>query len=301
MEAGIAQGTPPTSEQVAFRVAPRLNAAGRVDTAELALAVFEERDPGRAADIARELSERNARRQSIESRVTKEARARILAEMNPQADRVLVLADEGWHRGVLGIAASRLAREYHRPVLLFALEGGRAVGSGRSIPGVALHDILLEIRDLFDEFGGHDQAVGGSLPRNRILDLKEAARALFARRVPDEILERRQEAELGLSFGQLDEPLLESLARLEPHGMANPRPVFHAAAVRPAGPIRQLGESGVRGRLESDGRALDFVCWSGALDPLWASGRPLDVHYCVRRGWRGQAEAEVIAARPASA
>jgi hypothetical protein len=83
--------------------------------------------------------------------------------------------------------------------------------------------------------------------------------------------------------------------------MANPRPVFHASDVRPAGPIRPLGESGVRGRLESEGRALDFVCWSRVLDPLWASGRPLDVHYRVRRGWSGQPEAEVVAARPASA
>jgi single-stranded-DNA-specific exonuclease len=301
VEAGLTDGHAPTSEEVAFRIAPRLNAAGRVDTAELALALFEERETVRAGCIARELSQRNAQRQAVERQVTREARARIEAQAVPESDRILVLADTGWHRGVLGIAASRLAREYHRPVLLFALEGGRATGSGRSIPGVALHDILNEIRHFFDEFGGHDQAVGGSLPEGRLPDLCEAARDLFARRVPDRVLERREEADLALSFRSVDEPLLRWLDRLEPHGMGNARPVFEAAGVRPAGSVRPLGERGVRGRLEGDGSVVDFVCWSPELDPLWMAGRPVDVHYRLRRGWRGEIEAEVVAARPARA
>jgi single-stranded-DNA-specific exonuclease len=200
------------------------------------------------------------------------------------------------------VPASRLAREYQRPVLLFALEGGRATGSGRSIPGVALHDILQEIGHLFDELGGHEQAVGGSLPEGRLPELQEAARGLFARLVPDAALVRREEADLALALSEVDEDLLGWLERLEPHGMGNPRPVFHGAGVRPSGPLRPVGERGTRGRIESGGRTLDFVCWSGGLlEPLWASDRSLDVHYRLRPGWRGGAEAEIVAARPARA
>src|SRR5262249_19513169 len=135
-EAGLT-GRSPRAEDVAFRVAPRLNAAGRLDTADLALAVFEEKDPGRAAGIARELTARNVERQQHERRVTAEARGRMLERGDPRGESVLIEADASWPRGVLGIAASRLAREFHRPTLLFALDNGKAIGSGRSVAGVS--------------------------------------------------------------------------------------------------------------------------------------------------------------------
>src|SRR5262249_10396856 len=154
-ECGIEPGRAPTSEEIAFRVAPRLNAAGRIDTAELALALFEERDAKKAGAIARALSLANSQRQSIERRVVTEAREQLERSFDG-SQAVIVEACERWHRGVLGIAASRLAREYRRPVLLFALEGERASGSGRSVPGVALHETLKGVSALLHEFGGHD-------------------------------------------------------------------------------------------------------------------------------------------------
>ena len=166
-ECGVEAGRAPTSEEVAFRIAPRLNAAGRLNTATLALALFEERNESRARAITRELSVRNAERQALERRVVAQARQRIEAGFDPDRDRVIIEGAAGWHRGVLGIAASRLAREYHRPVLLFALEDERAIGSGRSVAGVPLHATLKGIGEFFREFGGHDQAVGASAPRAR--------------------------------------------------------------------------------------------------------------------------------------
>ncbi|HET9793122.1 MAG TPA: single-stranded-DNA-specific exonuclease RecJ, partial [Thermoanaerobaculia bacterium] len=180
-EAGIA-GRAPTSEEVAFRVGPRLNAAGRLDTADLALSVFEERDSGRAAGIARELSERNTERQGHERRVVAEARRRVL-ESGEAPDGIVIEAEAGWPRGVLGIAASRLAREFRCPVFLFALDGERAVGSGRSIPGLSLHEALSEIREHFVEFGGHAQACGGAVEAGRFAGFRERARALFRERL----------------------------------------------------------------------------------------------------------------------
>ena len=323
-EAGVAAGQPPTSEEVAFRIAPRLNATGRVDTAELALALFEERDPERAASLARQLTLLNAERQSLERRVTAQARERIARGHDPEREAVLIEADAAWHRGVLGIAASRLAREYHRPVLLFGLEGGRASGSGRSIPGVSLHAILTEISDLFTEFGGHDQAVGGTLAAERLPELREAARALFAARVPREKLVRVEEADAELPLEEVTGELLGHLSRFEPHGMGNRRPVFYCGAARAAGSFVPLGERGLRGRLRAGARDLSCVCWEGseALQGLLergSGGAPrtpesgggtlrspqtprgggaFQIQYRLSRNRYGEPEAEILRARP---
>jgi single-stranded-DNA-specific exonuclease len=298
-ESGIAPTAAPESEDVAFRVAPRLNAAGRLDTAELALSLFEERHAGRAAEIARELSRRNAERQSIERRVVAEARARIEKAGGP-GDTVIVEADPAWHRGVLGIAASRLAREYHRPALLFGFHGDRAVGSGRSIPGVPLHDTLQALAPFFSEFGGHDQAVGGALPADRFEAFRDAARAHFAARLRPENLERVEEADLDLPLEEVSEELLAELLALAPHGMGNPRPVFHCAETEFEGEPSPLGEHGFRGRLQRRGLSLPCLSWSPAsVGPFARPGRRLAILYRLQRRRAGGVEAEIVAARPA--
>ncbi|HEY6050673.1 MAG TPA: single-stranded-DNA-specific exonuclease RecJ, partial [Thermoanaerobaculia bacterium] len=278
LEAGIPQGLSPTAEEIAFRVAPRLNAAGRLDTAHLALSLFEERDAPRARRIAAELSARNAERQGIERRVTAEARALYAREGDPERDAVVVLGAPGWHRGVLGIAASRLAREWHRPVLLFALDGEIARGSGRSVPGVSLHGTLKTIAEQFDEFGGHDQAVGASLPVSRFGELREAALAAFAKHVPKSALRPVEEADAELDPADAGRELAPWLARLEPHGMGNPRPVF-AATVRTTGPVRAIGETGLRGRLRAgDAAELDFVTWRRSEFPTLPPEGKIEIH-----------------------
>lgn len=297
---GIDPGCAPTSEEVAFRIAPRLNAAGRLDTADLALALFEERDPARGREIAGELCARNAERQAVERRVFGEARERFSKSFDPERDVLLVAADAGWHRGVLGIAASRLAREYNRPVLLFALDGDRACGSGRSIPGVSLHDTLNEIRHRFLEFGGHDQAVGGTIAAADFESFAEEARALFAERVPRERLVLRDGAEEELAVEEISDEILAGLQRLEPHGMGNPRPVFSCGETRAVEPFRPLGDSGRRGRLRAATRDLDAVAWGRVGEDvayLADSGRAFAMRYRVSRsGWTGRTEVEIVAA-----
>ncbi|HEY6930997.1 MAG TPA: single-stranded-DNA-specific exonuclease RecJ [Thermoanaerobaculia bacterium] len=295
-ESGVAPGCAPTSEEIAFRVAPRLNAAGRLDTAELALSLFEERDPARAKRVARELTMRNAERQSLERRLARQVRETIDQTFDPERDAIIVAFGEGWHRGVLGIAASRLAREYHRPVLLFALEGERASGSGRSIPGVALHDTLKEIGHLFSEFGGHDQAIGASLPAARMPDLARAARDLFADRIPRERFQLIEEAEAELEVERVDEELYRHLAAFEPHGIGNPRPVF-AAEMSPAHPFRELGETGRRGRIQRSEGTIDTVCWRPELGPRLSAGQRFFAHYRISRNRSGRIELEIVAAR----
>jgi single-stranded-DNA-specific exonuclease len=294
---GVRPGDAPTSEQVAFRIAPRLNAAGRLDTAELALAIFDERNPARGAEIARELCARNAERQSIERRVYSEARERVAKYFDPERDSLIVESDPTWHRGVLGIAAARLAREYNRPVLLFALEGERACGSGRSVAGVPLHDTLKEIRHRFLEFGGHDQAVGGTLPAAAFPAFREEARSLFAERIPPDRLVRRDATEADLPLELISEELLSHLERFEPHGAGNPRPIFSCDAVRTSEPFRPLGQSGWRGRLWAVPGPLDAIRWNdgGGSAPGLPIDAPFRMHYRVSRsGWSGRPEIEIV-------
>src|SRR6266496_4420397 len=296
---GIEPGRAPTSEEVAFRIAPRLNAAGRLDTAELALALFEERDPSRAGEIARELCAENAQRQAIERRVFGEARERIAKSFDPDRDALLVEADPFWHRGVLGIAAARLAREYNRPVLLFALEGERAHGSGRSIPGVSLHDTLKDLRHRFLDFGGHDQAVGGTLASAGFAAFREEARLLFEERVPRGTFVRRETADIELPLEEISDEILDHLERFEPHGAGNPRPVFSCRAARARERFRPIGETGLRGRLEGATADFDAVCWSsaGPLDGDWESGGSFALHYRIAVSrWSGRPEIEIVRA-----
>lgn len=296
-EAGVAVGSAPTSEEIAFRVAPRLNAAGRIDTAHLALSLFEERDGERALSLARQLTLRNTERQSIERRVTAQAREAIERGGGADGHAVLIEAGEGWHRGVLGIASSRLAREYNRPVLLFALEEERASGSGRSIPGVSLHAVLKEISMFFTEFGGHDQAVGGSLPARRWPEFREAAQALFAARVPSERLERCEEAEAELPLEEITDDLLSELEKLEPHGMGNARPVFYCGNARTLAPFSPLGENGLRGRLDAGGSALRCLSWGEKEFLRTVGGAAFQIQYRLSRNRYGDPEAEILRAR----
>ncbi|MEP6995061.1 MAG: single-stranded-DNA-specific exonuclease RecJ [Acidobacteriota bacterium] len=300
-EAGVAPGSAPTAEQVAFRIAPRLNAAGRLDSALLALSLFEERDGARAAETARELSTRNTERQALERRVVAEARERIALDSSLEGAALIVEGDAGWHRGVLGIAASRLAREYHRPVLLFGLEGEQASGSGRSIPGVSLHALMTQLRQHFTDFGGHTQAVGASMPRAGFEAFRSQARALFRDQVSSAALARHEDAEAELSLQSIHGDLIQELARLEPHGSGNPRPTFLARGIRTAGAMRSVGSHGLKGRLRRDRGDLACIAWDPAPQLAdWAAGaRPLDIHYRVAPPERGyDLQIEILAARP---
>jgi single-stranded-DNA-specific exonuclease len=303
-EAGLQPGTAPTSEDVAFRIGPRLNAAGRIDSAELALSLFEERDAERAEAIARELSARNSERQSLERRVVEEARKKIEADPESAEAAVVVEADPGWHRGVLGIAASRLAREYHRPVLLFGIDADRASGSGRSIPGVSLHGLLSEMAHHFVEFGGHEQACGATLHASGFEAFAAEARALFQERIAADARNRVEAVDAELPLDRLDEPLRGELSRLEPHGAANPAPVFLARGVRAAYPFLPAGSQGLRGRLRSGRGDVRCVAWrpDAGLAQMAADGVAMDLLYRIpadRGDWGLQVE--IVDARGAGA
>ncbi len=231
---------PFSAADVGFRLGPRLNAPGRLASAEQALELLLSRDRDHARELAGELDRCNQKRQECEQRVVAEAREQFLA--HPDLPAFLVAWSEHWHVGVVGIAAGRLAKEFHRPVLLLAAQNGLATGSGRSIAGIHLHQFLHGFRQDLLRFGGHAQAVGLTVSSTRLEQLRaqwEAAAAGWQ----DLLAVRCFEYELELSPREMTVDIVTQLQQLEPHGPANPAPL-----IRVRGPLRLVGSPRIFGR-----------------------------------------------------
>jgi single-stranded-DNA-specific exonuclease len=284
------EGKALTAGRVGFILAPRLNAVGRLGHAlrgvELLLASTEHE----ANAIARELEELNRRRQDVDRATHERARA-LVAGLDLDETYGIVLAEEGWHPGVIGIVASRLVEEFGRPTVLIALEGNEGKGSGRSTSRFHLHSGLAECRDLLMRFGGHAAAAGVTIARDQVRSFADRFNNVARSRLtPDDLIpELRVDLEVALADCTLD---LESLLRhLEPCGAGNPSPVLVTRSARVAAPPQVVGQGGLKLRLASDdGGAITVIGWGmGARSNELQSGSMLDVAFRLERDdWNGE-------------
>lgn len=278
-----------TAGRVGYILAPRLNAVGRLGHAlrgvELLLATNEHE----ANSIARELEELNARRQDIDRAVLDSARRRVM-QMDLDDTYGIVLAEDGWHPGVIGIVASRLVEEFGRPTVLIGLDGDEGKGSGRSISRFDLHAGIGRCRHLLKRFGGHRSAAGVTIARDQVPEFarafNESARLVLS---PDDLVpELRIDMEVGISDLT---PGFESLLRhLEPCGVGNPAPVLMTRGARLAAPPRTVGQGGLKLRLENEsGDPIEALGWSlGARIGEIDVNRPIDIAYRLDRDeWQG--------------
>lgn len=293
---------PYTAADVGFRIGPRLNAAGRLDDADRALELLMSRDAGRAAELAAELDSLNRERQAEEMQVVEEARQQFTGQIAGRSPLppMLVAWSEAWHKGVVGIAAGRIAKELHRPTVLLAVEGGTATGSGRSIPGLELHSFLSVWKERMVRFGGHSQAVGLTVETGRLEELRsewETAGAAW----PAELLARRVEYELHLAPREVSNGLLAQLAALEPFGQGNPRPLVRTGPLRLQGEPRPFGNGhlSARARAEEDGAAVELVGWRWG-ERAGSLRGPFEVLACVENdSYRGGPVLRLVDCRPA--
>jgi single-stranded-DNA-specific exonuclease len=244
--ADLAASRPLTSGEVAFRIAPRLNAAGRMDVARDVIELFGVKDRTRAQELAARLNRLNSDRQDEERRIMEQIESRLQENHALRDAFCMVIDGEGWHRGVIGITASRVVERYARPALVISRDGEEAHGSGRSIRAFHLLDALESCAGLFSRFGGHAHAVGFSLPCSRVAQLRqhldEYARARLTSADFEPVLDI--DAEVGLD--EVTPDFLQVLRRLEPFGMGNPEPRFVARSVRLLQPPRFLKEKHVK-------------------------------------------------------
>lgn len=234
---------------VGFRLGPRINAAGRMDVAADVIELFTSRDADRCRNIAEKLDKLNTERQAAEAAIVQQIETQLAEDSDLSSRFCMVLDGEGWHRGVVGIVASRVVEKTGRPALVIATAGDEAHGSGRSVPALHLLNALESCRELFTRFGGHAHAVGFALPSAQVAELKRRMNEYARQQLKPEDLvpELRIEAELPLTSIKPD--LLQSLAALEPFGQGNPEPVFSACGVNLLLPPHEIKEKHVKLRV----------------------------------------------------
>jgi single-stranded-DNA-specific exonuclease len=273
-----------TAGRVGYILAPRLNAVGRLGRALRGVELLLATDEHQANSIARELEELNATRQEIDRAVLEQARQRVL-QLDLDETFGIVLAEDGWHPGVIGIVASRIVEEFGRPTVLIGLDGEEGKGSGRSISRFDLHAGIGRCRHLLKRFGGHRSAAGVTIARDQVdafaRCFNEAARSELT--LDDLVPELRVDMEVALSDLT---PGFEALLRhLEPCGVGNPAPMLMTRGVRLAAPPRVVGQGGLKLRLDTDsGGPIEALGWSlGARIGEIEMGRPLDIVYRLER------------------
>jgi len=282
------EGKPLTAGRVAFILAPRLNAVGRLGSGLRGVELLTTEHDAVALGIARELEELNRRRQTLDRATLDEARA-LVARLDLDRTYGLVLAADGWHPGVIGIVASRLVEETGRPTVLIALDGACGKGSGRSIPAFDLHGGLAECAGLLQRFGGHRAAAGVTIARDLVPAFAERFNDVARARLAAEDLVGEVRVDLELSIDDVTGDLESVLRHFEPFGHGNPAPALLARGVRLAGPPRALAEHGLKLRLQTAAGELDAIAWGAAHRATeLGDGRVVDLVFRVERDeWRG--------------
>jgi single-stranded-DNA-specific exonuclease len=247
--AQVAAARPLTSGEVAFRIAPRLNAAGRMDVARDVIELFSVKDAVRAREIANRLDQLNAERQEEERRILAAIYARVEDDPALRESFCMVIDGDGWHRGVIGITATRVVEKYGRPALVISCDGEEAHGSGRSISAFHLLDALESCGEVFTRYGGHAHAVGFSLPVSRLTDLRARLDVYARTRLTLADFEPSLKVDFELALDQVTPAFYQALCRLEPFGMGNPEPIFTAKGVRLVAPPRMIKDKHVKLKL----------------------------------------------------
>jgi single-stranded-DNA-specific exonuclease len=229
---------------VGFILGPRLNAAGRMSSADTALQLLLTKVPREAESLAKILDEENKARQKMERETTQEAIRKVERTVNFNRERVIVVDGSGWHRGVIGIVASRLVEKFERPAVVISVEDGVGRGSGRSIKSFHLFNALSSCGEVLEEFGGHAQAAGLTVTEKNIPLLREKINAFALEHLPPEALKRHVTADMELKLKDLTGLFLGELELLEPYGVGNPRPVFQTGGLElRSKPRRLYGET----------------------------------------------------------
>ncbi len=268
-------------EDIGFRLGPRLNAAGRLSTAEKSLQLLLTQDEGEAATLAEFLDKQNRERQEVEKQIFLAVEEKIADEFESTRDAAIVVSARGWHPGVLGIVASRLSRKYHRPAVVIGFdENGVGKGSGRSIEGLNLVEALSRCADKIDKYGGHEMAAGLTIQEKNIDLFSEAFRQTARELLSDENLQSRLRLDHELEFSELNFDFLRWHEMLQPFGNGNPQPLFFARGVEPAAVPRVVTEKHLVLRLRQrhyHQRAIYFGGASVTLPPA-----PWDVAFRIR-------------------
>ncbi|MFQ6069045.1 MAG: single-stranded-DNA-specific exonuclease RecJ [Candidatus Aminicenantales bacterium] len=246
---------------IGYRIGPRLNAAGRMGKADLAVQLFFSSSTPATLEIVNHLEYLNSKRQQVEEKVYREALTMIKEKALDSRYRFLILGCEDWHRGVIGIVSSKLKDSFHRPVILFSYEQDEAYGSGRSISEFSLIRFLDECRDFFINYGGHNLAAGCVILREKIKPFKEAVNKLAGDRISAEHLRRKIYLDVRLDFERLKNSFLDYYSLLSPFGVGNSRPVFMTHGVEVVSEPRLIQNKHLKFYARQKNRTFEVLGW----------------------------------------
>jgi len=249
---------------VSFLMAPRINAAGRMSTPDIATRLLLAIDEGQLAEaraLAQQLNDENTKRQAEEAEILAQARKAVESDPSVGAHNVLVVAGQGWHRGVIGIVASKLVDHFNKPAIVLSVEGGVGHGSCRSIPAFDMLGALERCADLFDRFGGHKQAAGLTLPAANVPEFRRRINAWADSALDPRDLLPRLRIDAALPLGSIDSSVIEALGRLGPYGAGNRKPVFHAGPVQLVNGPRTIKERHLKMSVRQEGRTFPAIAW----------------------------------------
>jgi len=275
---------------IAFRLAPRLNAAGRMGNAESALRLLNSEDEIEAYNLASVMEENNKSRQKTEQQILVEAERQILRELDLSTNRCIVVHSENWHQGVTGIVASRLTKKYYRPSIIVSVEGNLGRGTARSIPEFDILAGLRECRELLSTFGGHRLAAGFEIDMANFPAFKESFERLAAERLSADDVTPKIFVDSVIDIGEISPELVASLRVLEPFGEANHPPVFVSRGLFPSSPPTIVGNRHLRLTIEGRELPLEAIGFDMAdrLRELRDTSRPFDFAYLPRiNSYRG--------------
>jgi single-stranded-DNA-specific exonuclease len=282
------------SYHIGFVLAPRVNAAGRMSTPDIAarlLLASDEAMGTEARELAQQLDIENIRRQQEEADIVAQARKLVETDLEVGSRTVIVVAGEGWHRGVIGIVASKLVDAFHRPAIVISTDGEMAHGSCRSIPSFNMLAALESCGELMSKFGGHKQAAGLTMTSARVRELRGRVNEYAEARLQPDDLRPRIWIDGGLAFRSIDEQVAAELTTLAPFGAGNPRPVFRASSVEVVDGPRRVKERHLKMAFRQDGRVMRGIAWraSEREDFVTEHRTAIDLAFSVEQDtWNGE-------------
>jgi len=283
--------------QLVFGIAPRINAAGRLGDANRAVECMVTNDEHRAKILAKKLDEENKRRQVIQQQVVDEAFHKVNSEADLKHENALVLADHGWHHGVVGIVASRVREEFHRPTVIISMENGTGKGSARSVNGFDLYLALSECKEHLDGFGGHPMAAGLSVRSEKLDDFRNAFIEVANEWINEDQLEPTITLDSEISLKDITPRFMDFLDKLSPYGPGNMRPKFALMNCEVTGTPKVIGKTGehIRFQIKQGMRSISAIGF-GLADKyeMLITGKPVDVACVVETNeWQGNVSTQL--------
>lgn len=296
-----------TVDRIVFTIGPRINAAGRMDEAGLAVDLMLTDDDATAAELARKLDELNQQRRALDREIQDQAIRKAEIQLGAKMQHALVLHEPEWHQGIIGIVASRLVDRFHRPSVMLCTVDGMAKGSARSIPGINIYNAIKSCEDLLVQFGGHDYAAGLTLPEENVPELRKRLNEFVENAMTPDMMMPTIDVDAPLSLSHLDKRFWAVLKQFAPFGPENMTPIFHARELQVVGRPKTVGSGGshlklsVRQKTASGSLPHDVIGFGlGEYLPAvlnsQRTGQPLELLFSVGENtWNGRTSIQLRA------